>query len=181
VEAHGAAAYPDLDEGRITLFFAVSSFERRMRFPKERSKTMPGLGDGRSRASGKAARVRASVSGSVEKPAQRWAPRQTMPILSQESAEGWPDERTRTMPRCLDEIGAATAAMAAGSTDHVRPRCIASPTEIRAANIGPRDAFVLSLLDGDLSLGAVLEISGMREDLVVASLDRLAGLGFVRF
>ena len=81
------------------------------------------------------------------------------------------------------EVGRAwlEKAMAAGNDTHVRPRCIASPADLRAANIGPRDAFVLSLLDGQLTLRAVLEIAGMREDLVVSSLDRLAGLGIVRF
>ncbi len=141
---------------------------------------MPGLGTGAAGPAPKAPRVR--VSGTqAARPAQRWTPRQTMPIISQDDDEGWPEERTRPMPRVLDEVGACTAAMAAGNDTHVRPRCIASPTDVRAANIGPREAFVLSLLDGQLTLRSVLEIAGMREDLVVSSLDRLAGLGIVRF
>ncbi len=145
-----------------------------------RDKTMPGLGNGASRASGKTPRVRASGT-SAARPAQRWTPRQTMPIISQDDDDGWPEERTRPMPRVLDEVGAATAALASGNDGHVRPRCIASPADVRSANIGPREAFVLSLLDGQLTLRSVLEVAGMREDLVVSSLDRLAGLGIVRF
>ncbi|HEY8074827.1 MAG TPA: hypothetical protein VIF62_11975 [Labilithrix sp.] len=151
-----------------------------MSVSRKRDKTMPGLGTGTAHAAAKAPGVRASGS-VVARPAQRWAPRQTMPIISQDDDDGWPEERTRPMPRVLDEVGAATAAMASGNDTLVRPRCVVSAQDVRSANIGPREAFVLSLLDGQLTLRAVLEVAGMREDLVVTSLDRLAGLGIVRF
>jgi len=78
------------------------------------------------------------------------------------------------MAGCLDEVGQATAAMAVGSSRSVTPRCIASAAELRSARIDPRDAFLLSFIDGRLSLQSIVDASGMREDQVIAILDRLS-------
>lgn len=153
----------------------------------DREQTKPGLGalpDEALPADRSSLRVRTPITcmtpvASV-RPAQRWAARRTMPVpFADEPNAPWPDAQTGLMPACLDEVGPATSAIAVRMDAFVAPRCVASSDDVRIANITSRDAFVLSLIDGQLSLRNVLDISGLREDLVVTSIDRLARLGLV--
>jgi hypothetical protein len=148
--------------------------------------TQPGIGDPSESGHAGARRViktpmscltpAARASGTLQ---QQWTSRQTMPIVPDESGEWEPEIGTRPMPRCLDDVGPATVAVGLGMDPFIAPKCLVSPAELRRARIDPKDAFVLSLVDGTTSLRGIIDESGMREDVAVASLDRLAQLGFV--
>jgi hypothetical protein len=150
-----------------------------------RRQTSPGLGDPKKKKSSASrpvtrppkARVTPAVRVSGTQAA--WKPRATMPAIPPEEDEEWPEAKTRPMPQCLDEAGPAMVAMGLGKDMEVTPRCTATPADLRTATIDPRDAFVLSLVDGATPLREIIDVSGMREDVLVASLDRLASLGFV--
>ena len=102
-----------------------------------------------------------------------------MPIVPDDDGEWEPEGGTRPMPQCLDDVGPATVAVGLGMDPFVAPKCVASPAEIKRARIDPKDAFLLSLIDGQTPLRTIIDQSNLREDVVVTRLDRLARMGFV--
>lgn len=150
---------------------------------KRRRDTDPGIGDPDERPRARAG-VRTAVSclTAAVRSSSVWSPRQTMPIIPPPDEEGeWePEGRTRPMPQCIDDVGPATVAVGLGMDPFVAPRCTASAAEIKRARIEPKEAFLLSLLDGQTPLRSIIDESNMREDVVVASLDRLVRLGLVK-
>jgi hypothetical protein len=54
-------------------------------------------------------------------------------------------------------------------------------TDLGKTKLGPRDAFLLSRIDGVLAVEDLADLTGMRETEVMESLEQLAMLGLVRF
>jgi len=86
----------------------------------------------------------------------------------------------------VDEVGEALSSAPAVSRPGervVRPAAAGQRVaDITSAPMDHRDAFVLSHVhgaDGATSVQALVDVTGMREDEVVAILDRLARLGIV--
>lgn len=83
------------------------------------------------------------------------------------------------MPACLDEMGAATAAVTAGRSRSTIVRRLGIPDGL-AERVSAREMRVLSFVDGSLSLRSLVDVSGMREGDVLAIVDRLARLKIVK-
>jgi hypothetical protein len=79
-----------------------------------------------------------------------------------------PRERTSQQPR-----GAAVARM----TKRKCPRL--AKTDLASASIAPRDAFILSRIDGTLTVEELADLTGLRESDVTEALQRMARLGLV--
>lgn len=96
-----------------------------------------------------------------------------------------PASGTRPSPRGgvraavrVDEVGDAAVKLAAGGRPSV-PRLAASRTAVAQAPLGAREAFVLSLVDGQSGVPAIVDMSGMPEEEVRGILDRLGRLGLI--
>lgn len=85
------------------------------------------------------------------------------------------------MPACVEELGLVTALMLDGGVSAAlkpRRRPDASNT-VAAAPLDSREAYVLSLLDGELSVQSLVDITAIPRAELAAILDRLVGLGLV--
>jgi hypothetical protein len=99
-------------------------------------------------------------------------------------AEKISGRRTRTSrpPVRVDEVGEAAVAIAA---KRGRASAVAAPTllktrrELESAPINHRDAFILSLIDGNTSVQGVVDLAAMPDGEVRGILERLAGLGII--
>lgn len=100
-----------------------------------------------------------------------------MPLPGKDA--GIPRRETSRMAACIDEIGPATAAIAAGRARYATPCRVALTGEAARVPLDPRDAAVLGLIDDKLSLRSVVDRSGMPENDVVTILDRLARLAII--
>lgn len=79
-----------------------------------------------------------------------------------------------------DDVGAAALlGTAPRSSLEVVPRPSKARSDLSSAPIGPKEAFVLSLVDGSMSIGSIVDMSAMPEPDVVEILDRLRRLGLV--
>ncbi len=54
-------------------------------------------------------------------------------------------------------------------------------TDVGKTKLGPRDAFLLSRIDGVLAVDDLADLTGMRASEILESLEQLAMLGLVRF
>ena len=79
----------------------------------------------------------------------------------------------------VDDVGHVAVAIAIKAAGRIAPKLLKSRSELTQAPIDPRDAFVISLIDGKMGIAAIVDISGMRSSEVVAILERLARLGIV--
>jgi hypothetical protein len=88
--------------------------------------------------------------------------------------------RTSRPPLRVDDVGDAAVAIAsrAGRSPSA-PRLLKSRRELADAPIDHRDAFVISLVDGQTPMQALVDVSGLPEADVVRILERLARLGIV--
>jgi hypothetical protein len=148
---------------------------------KRRTLTSPGLGDSGLHArqvvptvpphSG--VRDRSNESGSREG--------QPPSIESEARAEKISGRRPRTSrpPVRVDDVGDVAVAIASRVVQKFAPKLLKSRSELTHAPIDPRDAFVLSLIDGKMSVAAIVDISGMAGDEIGSILQRLAGLGII--
>jgi hypothetical protein len=87
--------------------------------------------------------------------------------------------RASRPPVRVDDVGDRAVAIASKVVRSSAPRLLKTRGELTHAPIDPRDAFVLSLLDGRTNVAAIVDTSGMPADEVVATLERLARLGIV--
>jgi hypothetical protein len=90
-------------------------------------------------------------------------------------------ERTRSSrpPIRVDDVGAAAVAIASKAVRTSGVRLLKTRSELTNAPIDHRDAFVLSLIDGAMSVQALVDVSGFAEEEIVNILARLARLGIV--
>jgi hypothetical protein len=63
--------------------------------------------------------------------------------------------------------------------DDIRPRVLASPEELGRAPLGSREAFVLSLIDGQVSLSSLRDVAGLEDAELTTILDRLVVLKLI--
>ncbi len=63
--------------------------------------------------------------------------------------------------------------------DYGVPWLVVTYDELRSMPLRPEDAFMLSLLDGRLTVEMLLSLSGMTEAETLAILDKLLGLGAI--
>jgi hypothetical protein len=87
--------------------------------------------------------------------------------------------RTSRPPVRVDDVGDLAVAIASRAALTFAPKLLKSRHELTHAPIDPRDAFVLSLIDGTSNVDAIVDISGMTSADIAAILERLAGLGIV--
>lgn len=79
------------------------------------------------------------------------------------------------MPTCVEEIGAATAAVAGGRARSAIVKKLAFPDGL-AAPVSAREMRLLAVVDDTLSLRSLIDVSGMAESEVLTIVDRLARL-----
>lgn len=79
----------------------------------------------------------------------------------------------------VDDVGDLAVAIASKVVRSGAPRLVKSRAELTEAPIDHRDAFVISLLDGKMSVPAIVDVSGMPEAEIVTILERLVRLGIV--
>jgi hypothetical protein len=79
----------------------------------------------------------------------------------------------------VDDFGDLAVAIAASVAHSSAPKLLKSRGELTDAPLDPRDAFIISLVDGTMTLPSLVDVSGMSEPEVVAILERLARLGIV--
>ena len=79
----------------------------------------------------------------------------------------------------VDDVGDAAVAIASRAALTFAPKLLKSRNELTHAPIDPRDAFVLSLIDGKSNVAAIVDISGMPSEEIGTILQRLAALGIV--
>ncbi len=101
-----------------------------------------------------------------EKPAARSAPVQAKP----------PQGRTALR---VDDVGTAAVRLAARAPQDARPRVLVNRRALASAPIDHREAFLVSLIDGSITVAGLVDVSGMREGEVTAALQRLARLGII--
>lgn len=102
-----------------------------------------------------------------DKPADLWAP---------EASTG---TRHRGRTILVDDVGDAAVKIAASVRPSSAPKLVATRTTIAKAPIDTRAAFVLSLVDGQNSVDAIVDMSGMSADEVNSILARLVRLGLI--
>lgn len=83
-------------------------------------------------------------------------------------------------PVTVDEVGATALKIARTTQREGAPKLLASRAIVSKAPIDTRSAFVLSLVDGRNTVGAIVDMSGMPEDEVKSILERLARLGLIQ-
>ena len=138
---------------------------------KRRTLTSPGLGDSGLRARHVVPTVPPD-SGVRDR-----SPESSPPVSAERISGRRP--RTSRPPVRVDDVGDAAVAIASRAVQTFAPKLLENRSELTHAPIDHRDAFVLSLIDGKMSLAAIVDISGMPSDEIAAILQRLAGLGIV--
>lgn len=87
--------------------------------------------------------------------------------------------KTSRPPVRVDEVGDVAVAIARRASRPPTPRVLKSRSQLSALPIDHRDAFVLSLIDGKMSLQALVDVAAMPRDEVLEILQRLEQLGVV--
>lgn len=86
---------------------------------------------------------------------------------------------TSRMPTCVQEIGAATAAVAGGRARSAIVKKLAFPDGL-ANRVSAREMRLLAVVDGSLSLRSLVDVSGMAESEVLTIVDRLVRLQILK-
>jgi hypothetical protein len=148
--------------------------------PKRRTLTSPGLGDSGLHARQVVPTVPPSPrdAGVRDPSGDRSAEGESIPPASAEKISGR-RPRTSRPPVRVDDVGDVAVAIASRASLTFAPRLLKSRNELTHAPIDPRDAFVLSLIDGKSNVAAIVDISGMASVEIAGILQRLAGLGIV--
>jgi hypothetical protein len=87
--------------------------------------------------------------------------------------------RTSRPPIRIDEVGDMAVAIAMKAVRTAAPKLLKTRGELTNAPIDHRDGFVISLIDGKMSVQAIVDISGMPSADILDILERLARLGIV--
>lgn len=162
-----------------------------------RKLTRPGIGDQKSGAQPRVAPTPPPTSGIVCPPPARaerkssesiaFRPTEPPPAIASSAAVKAPEEaakRTGKRQRQSireDDVGEAAARFGAPTSSSVRPRLVRSRKELAGAPIDHRDAFVMSLVDGQMSVAMLVDVAGMPEEELVAILTRLRRLGIISY
>jgi hypothetical protein len=77
------------------------------------------------------------------------------------------------MPSCLEDMGPAAAAVAAGRVRTTFVRRHPHHPDPRTTRMNSRDAFLFSLVEADTTLRTLVDVSGMSENEGIAIVDRL--------
>lgn len=99
-------------------------------------------------------------------------------------AGAWADEapsgpRSRK-PLTVDSVGPTATRIARTTTARqTSPKVIATKTMISSAPLDSRSAFVLSLVDGNSDVAAIVDGAGLPSEEVIAILARLSRLGLI--
>lgn len=87
--------------------------------------------------------------------------------------------RTSRPPVRVDDVGDLAVAIATKMVRPKAPKLLKTRAELTDAPIDPRDAFVISLIDGTTNITAIVDASGIPEAEIGAILERLVRLGIV--
>jgi hypothetical protein len=79
----------------------------------------------------------------------------------------------------VDDVGADAARMAARTSHDARPKVLVDRRALASAPIDHREAFLVSLVDGAVTVSGLVDVSGMPEGEVHAALRRLVRLGIL--
>lgn len=79
----------------------------------------------------------------------------------------------------VDEVGSVAVMIAAKTVWPSAPVLLKTRAELTHAPLDHRDAFVISLIDGKLSVPALVDVSGMAANEITDILTRLAHLGII--
>jgi hypothetical protein len=103
-------------------------------------------------------------------------------MAAEASCEKRSSRRPRTRPPVrVDDVGDVAVAIASRAMLSVAPKVLATRAEVSAAPIDSRDAFVLSLIDGKMTVPQIVDVSGMPHKQLAAIVERLVQLGIVAF
>jgi hypothetical protein len=95
-----------------------------------------------------------------------------------ESGPSRPPRGSRN-PVAVDDLGPAPRASVQPLA--AKPKVVKSRGDLAAAPLDPREAFLLSMIDGQLTVGSLIDASGMSADEVHTILARLRRLGIVAY
>lgn len=87
--------------------------------------------------------------------------------------------RTSRPPVRIDDVGDVAVAIASRAVPSFAPKLLKSRDELTSAPIDHRDAFVISLVDGKMSVAAIIDAAAMPREEVAAILERLVQLGII--
>lgn len=79
----------------------------------------------------------------------------------------------------VDDVGANAVRLATRATADATPKVLVQRRALASAPIDHREAFLVSLIDGTLTVSALVDVSGMPAAEVTTALQRLARLGIV--
>jgi hypothetical protein len=148
--------------------------------PRRRTLTSPGLGDSGLRARhvlpsappSSSSRVREGMDDTVPRESAPTAPASVTKLSSRRP------HASRGAVR-VDDVGDVAVAIASKAAPSFAPKLLKTRGELTSAPIDSRDAFVISLIDGEMSVQAIVDIAGMPRADVGAILDRLVQLGII--
>jgi len=107
-------------------------------------------------------------------------PASAPPASAPPASQKLPSRQPRShRPIRVDDVGDTAVRIASKAKRGVVPRVVASPKAVAAAPRDPRDAFVLSMVDGRTSLQAIVDMAGIPEEEVMGILDHLCHSGII--
>ena len=114
----------------------------------------------------------------------RVVPAAEAPDVPQKPAKsGPPPSTTRRRQRISireDHVGDVHVSEDAGALlRRTLPRVVLSPSQVAAAPLDHREGFLLAHVDSKTTVQALIDISGLPDDEVLASLQRLRRLGII--
>lgn len=89
-----------------------------------------------------------------------------------------PPERGSRNPISVDDVGDTAVELTSRRSPSARPKLVKN-RELSSAPLEPREAFLLSLVDGKMDEASLVDVSGMTEDEVAQILARLRRLGLI--
>lgn len=81
----------------------------------------------------------------------------------------------------VDDVGDAAVRLGSSPPMAARPKVVKTRRELEGAPLDPREAFLLSLVDGKMTVSSLVDVSGFAEADVLSMLARLRRLGIVAY
>jgi hypothetical protein len=106
-------------------------------------------------------------------------PPRSAPSRSAPPRSAPPQDRKARPALRVDDVGATAVRMAARMAQDATPKVLVDRRALASAPIDHREAFLVSLVDGALTVGGLVDVSGMPEGEVHEALRRLARLGIL--
>lgn len=107
------------------------------------------------------------------------APPQSRQNIDCPPPSGPPKRSSRPAPLRVDDVGNAAMKIASRTRRSGAPRLVTARPDARSAPLDPPSAYVLSLVDGVLTVEGLADATGIAEEEVGRIVERLVRLGFV--